>query len=118
MMPWRRSLLAIGAILSISLTLSVGTAQAAASCDAEAARARLAALREALQRPESLAAIDAAKQDFAADQKFDNEHNARVLAAAAVYIKVEGQLDDGAVGDACLFLGKADALINEIIAGK
>jgi hypothetical protein len=119
MLQWRRSFLAIGAALSISVTLSAGAARAAdASCDAAAARARLAALKAALQRPDSSAAIDAAKQDFADDQKFDNEHNAKYLAAAAVYIKLEDQLDAGSVGDACRFLGQADALINEIIAGK
>jgi hypothetical protein len=119
MMQWRRSFLVIGAAFSISLTSPVSRAQAAdASCDAAAARARLAALKEALQRPASSAAIDAAKQDFAADQKFDNEHNAKYLAAAAVYIKLEDQLDAGAVGDACRFLGQADALINEVMAGQ
>jgi hypothetical protein len=110
----RRLLLAIGAALSISLASPAG----AASCDAAAAEARLAALQQALQRPESLAAMDAAKADFAADQKFDNERNAKYLAAAAVYIKAKDHLDAGAVGDACLFLGQADALINEVVAGK
>ena len=113
-----RLLVAAGTVFSIALMPLSGTAIAAASCDETAARARLAALKDALQRPESLAAIDAAKADFAVDQKFDNEQNAKVLAAAAVYFKVERQLDAGAIGDACLFLGQADALINEVVAGK
>ena len=113
-----RLLVAAGTVFSIALMSLSGTAIAAATCDETAARARLAALKEALQRPEALAAIDAAKVDFAADQKFDNEHNAKYLAAAAVYFKVERHLDAGAVGDACLFLGQADGLINEVVAGK
>jgi hypothetical protein len=116
-MQRRRLFHAIGAALSISLISPAGAARAA-PCDAAAAKARLATLQQALQRPESLAAMDAAKADFAADQKFDNQHNAKVLAAAAVYIKVKEHLDAGAVGDACLFLGQADALINEVVAGK
>ena len=114
-MQRRRLFLAVGAV-SI-LTSLVGPADAA-SCDEASARARLAVLKEALQRPESLAAMDAAKVDFAADHEFDNEHNAKVLAAAAVYFKVEDHLDAGAIGDACLFLGQADALIKEVVAGK
>ncbi len=110
--------LAMGAALAISLPTLAGSARAAGSCDEAAARARLAVLQQALERPESLAAIDAAKADYAADQQFDNEDNAKVLAAAAVYIKAKRHLDAGAVGDACLFLGQADALINEIVAGK
>ncbi len=110
-----RLLLAIGAALSLT---SLAGAARAASCDEAAARARLAQLQQALERPESLAAIDAAKADYAADQRFDNAHNARILAAAAVYIKIERRLDAGAIEDACLFLGQADALINEVVAGK
>jgi len=117
-MQRRRLFVAVGAVLSISLISVAGAAIADASCDETSARARLAALKDALQRPEAMEAIDAAKADFAADQKFDNEHNAKVLAAAAVYFKVERHLDAGAVGDACLFLGQADALINEVVAGK
>jgi hypothetical protein len=82
------------------------------------ARARLGQLGAALQRPESMAAMDAAKADFAADQHFDNERDARTLAAAAVYFKVEDHLEAGAVEDACLFLEQADGLINEVVAGQ
>jgi hypothetical protein len=95
-----------------------GTAWAADSCDEASARARLQALSDALQRPESLKALDAAKADFAADQHFDNEHDAKYLAAAAAYFKAERLLDAGAIGDACLFLGQADTLIDAIIAGQ
>jgi hypothetical protein len=116
-MQRRRLLVAAGAVFSIAL-MSLSNDANAAACDEASARARLATLKTALQRPESLAAIDAAKADFAVDQKFDNEHNAKVLAAAAVYFKAERHLDAGAVGDACLFLGQADALINEVVAGK
>ena len=116
-MQRRRLFAAAGAVLSISLSLA-GTVLADASCNESSARARLAALKEALQRPEALAALDAAKVDFATDQKFDNEGNAKYLAAAAVYFKVERHLDAGAIEDACLFLGQADGLINEVLAGK
>jgi len=116
-MPRRRLSIAVGAALSISLVSLSGTA-IAVSCDETSARARLAALKDALQRPEALAAMDAAKADFAADQKFDNESNAKVLAAAAVYFKVEDHLDAGAVEEACLFLSQADGLINEVVAGQ
>jgi hypothetical protein len=110
-----RLLLAAGTVFLISFS---GPVSAAATCDEVSARARLTALSDALQRPESIQAIDAAKADFAADQHFDNEHDAKYLAAAAVYFKAERQLDGGAIGDACLFLGQADKLINEVIAGQ
>ncbi len=112
-----RLLLATGAALSLSLASLAGAARAS-SCDEAAARARLAQLQQALERPESLAAIDAAKADYAADQRFDNTHDAKILAAAAVYIKIERHLDAGAVGDTCRFLGQADALIDAVVAGK
>lgn len=115
-MEWRRWI-ATGAVLSILLSASAHGVLGA-SCDEDSARARLQALKDALQRPEALAAIDAAKADFAADQDFDNVHDAKYLAAAAVYFKAERLLDGGAVSDACLFLGQADKLINEVIAGQ
>ena len=65
-----------------------------------------------------MAAMDAAKEDFAADQDFDNEDNAKFLAAAAVYFKAERQLDAGAVEETCQFLDQANGLIKEILAGK
>jgi hypothetical protein len=100
------------------MVTAIGTAAHAQSCDESVARYRLDQLREALQRPESMAAMDAAKADYAADQHFDNERDARYLAAAAVYFKVEGQLEGGAVADACQFLEQADGLINQVLAGK
>jgi hypothetical protein len=106
-----------GAVFSFLLT-ALGTAAHAQTCDESVARTRLGQLGEALQRPESMAAMDAAKADFAADQDFDNESDARILAAAAVYFKVERHLEAGAVEDACLFLEQADGLINEVVAGK
>lgn len=115
-MGWRRLAFAAGA--GFTLIGSAGIAGADGTCDEASARARLTALSDALQRPDSLAKIDAAKADFAADEHFDNEGNARYLAAAAVYFKAERQLDAGAVGDACLFLGQADKLISQVIAGK
>ena len=62
--------------------------------------------------------MDAAKADFAADGKFDNEKDARVLAAAAAYFKVEDHLNAGAVDEACQFLQQATRLFDEIIARK
>lgn len=101
------------------LVITLGTAaQAAPDCDESVARYRLGQLAEALQRPESMAAMDAAKADYAADQRFDNTRDARYLAAAAVYFKVERQLDAGAVAEACGFLQEADGLINQVLAGK
>jgi hypothetical protein len=113
-MSRHRLLRAAGAVLIIG---SAYAAQAE-TCDEASARARLQELSDALQRPESLKALDAAKADFAADQHFDNAHDAKYLAAAAAYFKTERLLDAGAIGDACLFLGQADKLINEVIAGQ
>ena len=69
------------------------------------------------RRPIAMAAMDRAKMDYAQDQKFDNEHDAKYLAAAAAYFKAERELEGGAVDEACTFLKQADGLINQIIAG-
>ena len=114
-MPRRRSVLT-GAALLLFLSGSVAVAEEA--CTEATARARLSQLDAALQKPESMAALDAAKADFAADGDFDNERDARVLAAAAVYFKVERHLDAGEVEDACQFLEQADKLISEVVAGQ
>ena len=107
----RRLWVAVGAA-SLLLTLP-GVARA--SCDEPSARDRLAVLKDVLQRSDSLAAIDAAKADFAADGHFDNPHNARVFAAAMAYFKVERQLDDGRIAEACAFLARAKRLIDEVV---
>jgi hypothetical protein len=112
----RRRAIAAGALLS--LLLPACAAAADSSCDEASARDRLAVLKDALQRPESLAAMDAAKADFAADGKFDNVKDAHVLAAAAVYFKVERELDAGSVDDACAFLAQAKPLIDEVLGRK
>ena len=114
-MPRRRSVL-IGAALLLFLSAPVAFADEA--CTEATARARLSQLDDALQKPEAMAALDAAKADFAADGDFDNEANAKVLAAAAVYFKVERHLNAGAIEDACAFLDEADGLISEVVAGK
>lgn len=109
----------IGAVAILSLLLLSTQAQAQAQdCDESVVRYRLGQLKEALQRPQAMAAIDAAKLDFAQDQDFDNEDNARVLAAAAVYFKLEGQIEAGEVEEACSFLDQADSLISEMLARK
>lgn len=113
----RRRPLVAGAALSVLLA-SIGTTARAQDCDESVVHHRLAQLKDALQRPQAMAAIDAAKLDFAQDQDFDNEANARVLAAAAVYFKIEGQIEAGEVEEACLFLDQADRLISETIARK
>ena len=117
-MQRRRRSIAVGAAFLLSLVTLAVPAGAAQPCDESVARYRLGQLKAVLQRPESMAAMDAAKADFAADQKFDDAHNTKILAAAAVYFKVERHLDAGAVGDACQFLEEADGLINEVVAGK
>ena len=114
----RRRHVVVGAVFGFLLTAPGTAAQAGPDCDESVARYRLGQLGEALQRPESMAAMDAAKADYAADQRFDNERDARYLAAAVAYFKVERQLDAGAVADACLFLEQSDGLINQVIAGK
>jgi len=114
-MRWRRSVL-IGA--GLLLILSGPVARADEACTEATARARLSQLDAALQKPKAIAALEAAKADFAADNDFDNEANAKVLAAAAVYLKVEREIDAGAVDDACAFLQQADALISEVVAGR
>jgi hypothetical protein len=113
-----RLFVAAGAAFLFLLMELAAAAQAAQPCDKAVARNRLGQLREALQRPESMAAMDAAKADFAQDQDFDNEANAKYLAAAMVYFKIERYLDGGAIAEACQFLAEADGLINQVVAGK
>jgi hypothetical protein len=118
MIKRRRLSWAAGAVSFLSLmALTTTTAQAAQPCDESIARYRLAQLQEALQRPESMARMDAAKMDFLQDQDFDNKQNAKYLAAASVYFKAEDHLNAGAVAEACQFLQQANGLINEILAG-
>ena len=114
-MTTRRRRFLAGAALSLLLAIGAG-AEAAQPCSKSIARDRLDQLRAALMRPESLAAIDSAKADFAADEDFDNLRNARVLAAATLFFKVERHLDAGAVEEACLFLSQGRGLIDEVIA--
>lgn len=114
----RRRRRTVGAAFSLALVSLAGAALADQPCDATSARARLDVLKAELQKPDSMAAMDAAKADFAADQDFDNEDNAKFLAAAAVYFKAERELDAGAVEDTCAFLDQANGLINEILAKK
>jgi hypothetical protein len=109
---WRRPVLAGAALLA----LAVHGAEAAQLCSESIARERLATLKAALTRPEALAAMDSAKADFAVDGVYDNLQNARILAAAKLYFKVEGQLDAGAVEEACLLLEQGRKLIDEAVA--
>ncbi len=114
-MQRRRQIIA-GAVLSLVLTGSV--AQAQAVCSQSIARERLGALRKALMRPDSMAAMDAAKKDYAADERFDNEHDARYLAAATFYFKIEREYHDGDIQKLCLHLEQGRGLIDQVIAGK
>ena len=111
----RRRQIMAGAALPLLLA---GTAVQAAPCSESIARERLGELRKALMRPDSMAAIDAAKKDYAADQHFDNERDARYLAAAAFYFKVERAFQDGDGRQVCLYLEQGQGLIDEVIAGK
>jgi hypothetical protein len=116
-MTLRRRRLLAGAALPLLLAIA-GTADATQLCSQSIARQRLAELRAVLTRPDSLAAIDSAKADFAVDQDYDNLRNARVLAAAKLYFKVESQLDAGEVAEACLLLGQGRSLIDAVVSGK
>jgi hypothetical protein len=116
-MTVRRRRLLAGAVLPLLLAFA-GTAEATQLCSESIARGLLAQLKAALLRPESLAAIDSAKTDFAVDEDYDNLRNARVLAAAKLYFKVESQLDAGEVAEACLLLGQGRSLIDEVVSGQ
>ncbi|WP_395020284.1 hypothetical protein [Dongia sp.] len=111
----RRRLLLAGAVLILLFSGSAGATQL---CSESVARERLAQLRQALTRPEAMAAIDSAKADFAVDGDYDNLRNARVLAAAKLYFKLESQLDAGDVAEACLLLGQGRSLIDGVVSGK
>ncbi|GAB2178075.1 hypothetical protein [Dongia sp. agr-C8] len=114
-MTGRRRQFLAGAAL---LLLSPHGAEAAQLCSESIARQRLAELQATLMRPEAMAAMDSAKADFAADGDFDNLRNARTLAAARLYFKVEDRLDAGAVPDACLLLEQGRKLIDQVMTGQ
>jgi hypothetical protein len=72
----------------------------------------------ALETPKAQAAMQAARDDFAQDQKFDDEENVKYLAVAALYVKATDDLDAGAVDEACAMLQNAGKLIYAVIAGR
>jgi hypothetical protein len=112
----RRRWPSIGAALLLALA-PVGAA-AESACDESAVREALGRLFDALGKPKAQAAMKAAEADYAADQRFDDEGNVKYLAAAALYVKAEDDLDAGAVDDACALLQNAGKLIVAVIAGK
>jgi len=112
----RRRWFVIGAVLSTVLA-TVG-ARAEPACDASAVRDLLERMSAALGTPKAQAAMQAARDDYAEDQKFDNEENVKYLAVAALYVKAKDDLDAGAVDDACQMLQNAGKLIHAVIAGK
>jgi hypothetical protein len=111
----RRRWLSIGAVL---LCLLPARAFADSACDESAVRDALERLADALGTPKAQAAMKAARADFAADQQFDNEGDAKYLAAAAIYVKGTDDLEAGAVDDACAMLQNAGKLIRAVIAGE
>src|SRR3954467_4151750 len=106
----RRRWLSIGAALLIHLA-PLGAA-ADSTCDESAVRELLARMSTALGTPKAQAAMQAAREDFDQDQKFDDEENVKYLAVAALYIKAKDDLDAGAVDDACQMLQNAGKLIH------
>jgi hypothetical protein len=113
-MRWRRWL-SIGAAL---LFLSPVTVRADSACDAPAVHDALEHLADALGTPKAQAAMKAARADYEADQQFDNEDDAKYLAAAAIYVKGTNDLAAGDVDDACAILQNAGKLIRAVIAGE
>src|SRR6185369_9656303 len=111
----RRRWISIGA--AFLCVLSTG-ALADSVCDESAVRDAMERLAHALGTPKAQAAIEAARADFAADQKFDNEDDAKYLAAAAIYVKGTDDLAAGDIDDACRMLQNAGKLIRAIIVGK
>jgi hypothetical protein len=110
-----RRWLAIGAVLACLLPSSAG---ADSACDESAVRDALQRLAAALRTPKAQAAMQAARTDFAQDQKFDDEDDAKYLAAAAIYVKGTDDLDAGDIDDACAILQNAGKLIRAVIAGQ
>jgi len=111
----RRRWISIGAVL---LCLAPASAPADSICDEAAVRDALEHLAQALGTPKAQAAMQAARADFAADQKFDNEDDAKYLAAAAIYVKGSDDLDAGDIDDACRMLQNAGKLIDAVMAGR
>jgi hypothetical protein len=114
-MQWRRWL-PIGAVFLIVLA-PLGAA-ADSACDESAVRDLLTRMSAALGTPKAQAAMQAARDDFDQDQKFDDEANVKYLAVAALYIKAKDDLDAGDVDDACQMLQNAGKLIHAVIAGQ
>ena len=112
----RRRWLAIGAVLSILLTPIAAAAESA--CDESAVRDLLGRMATALGTPKAQAAMQAARNDYDQDQKFDDQENVKYLAVAAIYIKAKDAVDAGAVDDACALLQNAGKLIHAVIAGQ
>ena len=111
----RRWWLAIGAA---GLLLAPLGAAADPVCDESAVREALSRLGASLGTAKAQAAMEAARQDFDADQRFDDEANVKYLAAAAIYVKAKDSLDAGDVDDACRLFQNAGKLIAAVIAGQ
>lgn len=114
-MRWRRRL-AAGTALLFGLAPMIAAAESA--CDESAVREVLERLSDALGRPKAQAAMKAAREDYAADQQFDDQENVKYLAAAAIYVKASDDLNAGAVDDACAILQNAGKLVHAVIAGQ
>jgi hypothetical protein len=112
----RRRWLAIGAALSL-FAAALGAA-ADPVCDESAVREALGRLGDALGTPRARAAMQAARDDYDADQRFDDEENVKYLAAAALYVKAKDSLEAGDVDAACRLFQNAGKLIEAVIAGK
>jgi hypothetical protein len=112
----RRRWLSIGA--AFFFALAPFGAMADSACDEPAVRDLLARMSTALATPKAQAAMQAARDDFDQDQKFDDEENVKYLAVAALYIKAKDDLDAGDVDGACAMLQNAGKLIHAVLAGK
>jgi len=112
----RRRWLPIGAAFLLALA-PLGAA-ADSACDESAVRDLLARMAGALNTPKAQAAMQAARDDFDQDQKFDDEENVKYLAVAALYIKAKDDVDAGDVDGACAMLQNAGKLIHAVLAGK
>src|SRR5882757_1022788 len=112
----RRRWFSIGAVFLV--VLAPFGAAADSACDESAVRDLLTRMSTALGTPKAQAAMQAARDDFDQDQKFDDEGNVKYLAVAALYIKAKDDLDAGDVDDACQMLQNAGKLIHAVIAGQ
>jgi len=112
----RRRLTMAGAAFLVALAPAAALAESV--CDESAVHDALSRIADALGKPKAQAAMKAARDDYAADQHFDNEDDAKYLAAAALYIKGKDDLAAGDVDDACAMLQNADKLISDVIAGR